>query len=121
MEGDPVSHQWSSKMHSSTQVRARLQQRRHELSLRSGRIGSDLRREAVPPEGGFADQAATRANDEVLDAIQASALTEMRQIDHALRRLEEGRYDRCESCGGLIAPERLEAVPFAATCAACGA
>jgi DnaK suppressor protein len=103
----------------STQVRARLQQRRHELQARTGRIGSDLRHEAEPVEGGFADQSSARANEVVLEAIQGSAQSELQQIDHALRRLDEGLYERCEACAGLIAPARLEAVPYATTCAAC--
>ena len=106
-------------MSDSTRIRSRLQQRRDELSSRAGRIGSDLRHEAMPLEGGFADQAVARANDDVLDAIQVSAVSELQQIDRALRRLDEGRYDRCESCGGPIAPERLDAVPSATTCAVC--
>lgn len=41
------------------------------------------------------------------------------KIQHALRRLEEGRFDVCESCGGRIAPARLKARPVTTLCIDC--
>ena len=42
-------------------------------------------------------------------------------IDEALRRLYRSpeTFGRCESCGQVIAYERLDALPYARTCAAC--
>lgn len=100
-------------------IRERLERRRQELEARSTHIGSDLRGETIPPEGGFADQATAHSNDAVLAAIRTSAQAELQQIDHALQRLAGGLYGRCESCSGYIAPERLAAVPHATTCADC--
>jgi DnaK suppressor protein len=100
-------------------ARDRLQQRRRELQERSERIHSDLRGETTPAEGGFSEQAAAHANDTVLDAIQTSAADELEQIDIALRRIDEGHYERCTRCGGPIGQARLEALPYATTCMAC--
>lgn len=105
-------------MHSNA-ARDRLQQRRNELHARSERIHSDLRGETMPVEGGFADQATAHANDTVLEAIQTSAEGELAQIDIALRRIDEGRYEQCASCGAPIGQERLEALPYATTCMVC--
>ena len=41
------------------------------------------------------------------------------QVDAALARLDEGTYGACTSCGRPIAPERLEAIPWAALCIDC--
>jgi hypothetical protein len=41
------------------------------------------------------------------------------QVDGALARLDDGSYGRCESCGTIIADERLAEIPTARTCAAC--
>ena len=41
------------------------------------------------------------------------------QIDAALRRIDEGTYGVCERCGREIAPERLEAYPWASLCIDC--
>ena len=40
-------------------------------------------------------------------------------IDAALARIESGTYGICERCGKPIAPERLEARPWAALCIDC--
>lgn len=40
-------------------------------------------------------------------------------IDLALQRIADGSYGRCESCGGAISPERLEALPHATQCIRC--
>ena len=41
------------------------------------------------------------------------------QIDQALKRIEDGSYGHCETCGGAISPERLEALPYATQCIRC--
>ena len=40
-------------------------------------------------------------------------------IDEALRRLAEGIYGKCQTCGDDISVARLEAVPHARLCIAC--
>ncbi|MGA2616857.1 MAG: TraR/DksA C4-type zinc finger protein [Thermoguttaceae bacterium] len=41
------------------------------------------------------------------------------QIDGALKRIEDGSYGRCATCGGKIPKARLEAIPYAAQCVRC--
>ena len=41
------------------------------------------------------------------------------QIDAALKRIDEGTYGTCVSCGGEIAPARLEAYAWASLCIDC--
>jgi RNA polymerase-binding transcription factor DksA len=98
-----------------------LQKRRQELESRVERIDCDLRHPVTPVEGGFADQVADRANNDVLRAIREAAKVELLQISGAVRRLAEGRYQICEKCGGLISEDRLEAAPCANTCGGCDA
>jgi DnaK suppressor protein len=43
----------------------------------------------------------------------------LKQIDAALRRLEEGSYGDCFECGAEIAQARLRALPFAVRCREC--
>lgn len=70
------------------------------------------------------------AGDLVEDAqvVEAQALSDLsygrlarraRTIRDALLRLQDGRYGRCEECGGAIAPARLRALPDATTCLGC--
>jgi len=41
------------------------------------------------------------------------------QTEHALRRIEDGTYGSCESCGNPIGKLRLQAFPRATLCVAC--
>jgi DnaK suppressor protein len=41
------------------------------------------------------------------------------QIEGALKRIETGTFGTCETCGKPIAPERLEALPWATDCVDC--
>ena len=40
-------------------------------------------------------------------------------VDEALARLDAGSYGRCIRCGEPIAPDRLDALPWAARCIDC--
>ena len=41
------------------------------------------------------------------------------QIDHALKRIDDGTYGTCERCDGKIGKDRLIAKPFAQFCIEC--
>ena len=41
------------------------------------------------------------------------------QTEHALERIDDGTYGRCESCGEAIGKNRLMAFPRATLCLAC--
>ena len=41
---------------------------------------------------------------------------ELNDLDHALRKLDDGTYGRCEACGKEIPAERLDALPGARLC-----
>lgn len=41
---------------------------------------------------------------------------ELEDIQHALRRIEDGSYGTCEECGTRIGDDRLEAKPWARFC-----
>ena len=48
----------------------------------------------------------------ILESVQA----ELADVEHALRRLDEGTYGTCEACGQPIDDGRLEAMPAARFC-----
>jgi RNA polymerase-binding transcription factor DksA len=52
-------------------------------------------------------------------AIHDQIVQQLAAVDAALVRVAEGSYGICEVCRRPIAPERLEAIPWAATCVAC--
>ena len=40
------------------------------------------------------------------------------KVEHALARMDSGRFGRCEACGRTIEAERLDALPYATLCLA---
>lgn len=65
------------------------------------------------------DSLPTTRLDEVSVAHRASVERILGEARAALRRIEDGTYGRCLSCGGAIPEGRLELRPWAATCARC--
>jgi DnaK suppressor protein len=54
-------------------------------------------------------------------ALASQARQHLDQIDTALRRLDDGAYGICVTCGNGIGAERLAARPAAVTCISCAA
>ncbi len=52
-------------------------------------------------------------------ALRDSERAQLRLVEEAIERLGAGTYGACRSCGGPIAPERLDAIPWAAMCIDC--
>lgn len=71
------------------------------------------------PDQDWADRATERQGDEVLEALGLSDQAELRRIDAALARVEDGSYGICVKCGEDIAPARLEALPDTPHCVNC--
>jgi|SRR5581483_5634340 len=66
-----------------------------------------------------ADTATATLGREIDYTLGGNASEVLSQINAALRRIEEGTYGICASCGREIAPERLEAYPWASLCIDC--
>lgn len=88
-----------------------------ELTQRVEKINKDLHSRKT--SGKFSDQVVDRQNDDVLLNLKNEAEHEIEQIDHALIKIKNSLYGICEKCHGEISPERLDIVPFAATCKDC--
>lgn len=70
--------------------------------------------------GNAVGEAATETSAKERDMALIENLEHVRQqVEYALKRLEEGTYGTCETCGEPIPRERLEALPFAGQCVAC--
>ena len=52
-------------------------------------------------------------------ALRERAEIQLKLVNAALARLDEGSFGRCQNCGKEIAAERLEALPWAALCIDC--
>ena len=101
-------------------LRTQLVRRRTELRTRQVKVERDRRHSDDPLVADFPEQALQTQNDAVLEGIDEAALVEIREIDAALARIDEGRYGICRSCGEPISAQRLRAMPQAVTCVDCG-
>jgi RNA polymerase-binding protein DksA len=97
-------------------IRQRLIERREALSVLVGRVEKSARRKL---DKDFEEQAIQRENEEVLTSLDESLNEELKQIGHALSRMDAGEYGKCETCGEEISIKRLEAVPHASYCIKC--
>jgi RNA polymerase-binding transcription factor DksA len=97
-------------------IRGELTRRLEDLGARVERIEEEQRQ---PMDQDSMEQVVQREDDEALDAAERSALTEMTAIRQAFVRLDAGTYGICVTCGDVIAPARLTAMPAAAQCIGC--
>lgn len=96
---------------------------RTALEAERGRLLAELGKEIqAPGQMTYGSQAA--AASQVFEQQRDLALRERAEqhlalVDAALERLDEGSFGACLRCGQPIAPERLEALPWAAHCIGC--
>jgi DnaK suppressor protein len=67
----------------------------------------------------MADTATETVGREIDYTLEASDGRLLAAIDAALARIDAGTYGVCVNCGAQIAPERLEAMPWATLCIDC--
>ena len=103
------------------ELKAMLEHRRAELTrdvhdrIREVRIDGGIDRNGLDE----AEAAEVGVQDDIgLALIQLKAET-LDKIDSALRRIEDGTYGDCFSCGREISEARLRALPFALRCKEC--
>lgn len=84
-------------------LRAGLAAEHRELA---GAITDDVRRLAAG------------ADDHVAAALELRR-SQLRQVEHALQRHEDGTWRQCEECGGRITEDQLRTLPTATHCTDC--
>lgn len=97
-------------------VRAQLEQQLSRLLNRVGKIETDLRK---THDRDWTERATELENDEVLEGLDEMTKEEAGRIRAALRRIANGTYGVCATCGHSISAERLAAIPSADTCVSC--
>ena len=103
------------------QLKAALESRRTELTsdvhgrIREGRRDGGLDRNGLDE----AESAEVGVQDDIGFALIQLKAETLEKIDDALRRIADGNYGNCSSCGGEISEIRLRALPFALRCKDC--
>lgn len=92
------------------QVRAALEAERAELTTQLEEHGD------VPFDENFADSGQVAAEQGEHRALVGRIQDTLRDVDAALKKLDEGTFGKCEVCGEDIAEPRLEAMPSTRYC-----
>jgi RNA polymerase-binding transcription factor DksA len=107
-------------------MRATIERAAQALARRRAAIYGVQRRnqdERGQLEQQLRDDTRTAATDAplvtVLDALNHDEVREIVEIDAALERIKSGDYGRCETCGGAIGSQRLNALPETRYCITC--
>lgn len=94
------------------------------------KLEADLDKLAIKTEDGYRakienlgreedDNAEEMEEKEANDSVIAVLMDNLKEVELALMRMEEGIYGRCENCDEEIPLERLRAYPAATTCINC--
>jgi DnaK suppressor protein len=67
----------------------------------------------------MAELGSDNSDQELTLGLLGSDKEALDQIEAAIGRINDGSYGRCETCGGKIPKDRLEAIPYAAKCVRC--
>jgi len=102
-------------------IRSMLLERRKSLA---GDV-ENLSTQALQNEGGshlpvhLADLGSDNFNKEMALGLVETEEQEIREIDDALQKIQDGTYGSCEECEQEIPTPRLEAIPYARHCIHC--
>jgi len=106
-------------------LRSRLQSEQQRLVEELEQLKANVRpaneRRAGSPFGKREEEAAETLELEKRLTLEKRIRDQMAEVEHALRKFEEGTYGSCDSCGQPIDPARLEALPQANLCLSCKA
>ena len=96
---------------------------RTALEAERGRLRAELGEPIeAPGQMTYGSQAAAASHvfEQQRDlALRDRSRAELEKVDAALRKVEDGTYGACASCGKAIGAERLEAIPWAPLCIDC--
>lgn len=104
-------------------LRSRLEGERKrligELEQLKSIVGPACDRREGSPFGKREEEATEALELEKRLTLEKRIKSQLAEVERALRKFEEGTYGLCDSCGKLIDPARLEALPQANLCLEC--
>jgi DnaK suppressor protein len=90
---------------------------RHELEQYGAALDAD--EVAFDADAGFSDRSHSTEERSRVMAVVRALRSNLHDVERAITKMEGGTYGMCERCGKPIAPERLEAIPWAILCIDC--
>ncbi len=84
-----------------------------------GSLDEEIEELSYTSDNHLAETATATLGREIDYTLGENSEEVLAQIDAALKRIDEGTYGTCARCGREIAPERLDATPWASLCIDC--
>ena len=100
-------------------IKKRLEDQRAELLLEAGETIVDGLKPDKENYADLGDQASAESDRNLLLRLRGREQKLMKKIDEALKRIEDGTFGICETCGEKIATKRLQARPVTTLCIDC--
>lgn len=100
-------------------VREKLRQQAAELQQRLSLVVEQGRLAGTEGINDVADQAVSSYEKEILFTRGTHEHGQLRRIQQALARVEDGTYGNCQRCEQVIGAKRLEALPWTPYCISC--
>jgi DnaK suppressor protein len=102
-------------------LRTQLERQRAELRKEIDEQGADpdVDELAFVDDVGFSDRSHSSEERSRLISLVRALRSNLRDVERAHAKMQTGTYGTCERCGNAIAPERLEALPWAVLCIDC--
>ncbi len=97
-------------------VKESLLNRRREIA---GSALEDQGQKDVARAKDTADEALEMSMERLESSIRSSEIDELKLVEQALKRIEQGSYGVCIDCQTKISETRLECFPYAARCIVC--
>ncbi len=97
-------------------LKARLLEKERELVADTTRLDQEARVSGEEEVRDYTDEATSSEEESETLHEEAVASQTLSQVQDALRRIEDGTYGLCVSCGRPLEEARLEAIPWAAYC-----
>ena len=75
--------------------------------------------EEMPIDNHMAETATVTLDREIDYTLEENSEHVLAAIDAALRRIDDGTFGKCQTCGQEIGEDRLSAIPWATQCIDC--
>lgn len=117
----PGEDPWSAAevLQARAELLAEAERLRAEIASSEASVAGLLRDSGGGAGDDDADTGSKNISREHEMSLAATARETLAQSEHALERLDEGTYGRCESCGNAIGKARMQAFPRATLCIDC--
>jgi DnaK suppressor protein len=105
----------------AARTREALEEQERSLRREMDELGADPDADEVAFEAdaGFSDRSHSTEERGRVIATARALRANLRDVERALVKLDDGTYGRCDRCGGPIGDERLDAIPWALLCIDC--